>query len=155
MISQLERARDVITSALYSNRESGLKIDKRIIPSPGSKENSNNAKNRSLLYLSKRPWSVLAKEADIKTKRTLAKLEEIENDNTYQFKNLKSTEEKLDYINKILCLGCNDEQHKKSESSNNKKGPSLLSSIKNPWDVFNQLAWTEEDRSLQTVGPAI
>ena len=146
MIVQLERARDVITSALYSNKESGLKIDKRIIPSPGGKDNRNSAKNRSLLYLCKRPWSVLAKEMDIKTKRILAKLEDIEKDNTYQFKNLNSTEEKIEYINKILSLGHNEEDTKGPENNSEKKDSPLLSLLENPWDVFNKLSWTEEDR---------
>ena len=146
MIVQLERARDVITSALYSNKESGLKIDKRIISSSDDKDNRDSAKNRSLLYLSKRPWSVLAKEMDIKTKRILAKLEDIEKDNTYQFKNLTSTEEKIDYIKKILCLEPNEEHTEGPENKGEKKDSPLLSSLENPWDVFNKLTWTEEDR---------
>ena len=83
---------------------------------------------------------------DIKTKRILAKLEDIEKDNTYQFKNLTSTEEKIDYIKKILCLKPNEEHTEGPENKGEKKDSPLLSSLENPWDVFNKLMWTEEDR---------
>eukprot|EP00943_MAST-04B_sp_MAST-4B-sp1_P006137 g6137.t1 len=122
MIKQLQRARDVIASTLYSNKSSGLKIDKKLFKESAENADTNHStssnsnKNKTLLYLSKKPWSVLAKELDIQKKRIEAKLVDIEKDKTYQYTNLKTKDEQLKYVKQkfyqkiwSLCL-CREEK---------------------------------------------
>ena len=101
MIKQLQRARDVIAATLYSNKKSGLNINKRLLQ---SKDEDNNTTNKTLFYLSKKPFSVLAKELDIQKKRMDMKVMDMEKDATYQYMNLKTKDEKL-HMRAVADLG--------------------------------------------------
>lgn len=165
MIKQLQRARDVIASTLYSNKKSGLKIDKKLLKESAENADTNHNtsdnsnKNKTLLYLSKKPWSVLAKELDIQKKRIEAKLVDIEKDNTYQYTNLKTKDEQLKYVTQILCLNeedgnLNGDNATKTHNDYDKNGAeqvnnnseSVLKLLENPWKIFNQLSFSDDDR---------
>ena len=139
MIKQLQRARDVIASTLYSNKSSGLKIDKKLFKESAENADTNHStssnsnKNKTLLYLSKKPWSVLAKELDIQKKRIEAKLVDIEKDKTYQYTNLKTKDEQLKYVKQILCLNeeydnVNGDDTTKTHNDSDKNGTEQVNS---------------------------
>ena len=95
---------------------------------------------------------------------------DMEKDATYQYMNLKTKDEKLDYIKTILNLeedttddnGDNTATTSTNDNNNNNNNnnstkqckkdgdeeekESILKLLKNPWKIFKQLNFTEEDR---------